>query len=68
MQILKNNNARLTTALQESHSNVEEWKKQLQFYKDECNRLRNIQSDEQSYNQTNSEVSPIILFISNKIY
>jgi homer protein len=30
---LKNNNARLTSALQESTSNVEEWKRQLHSYK-----------------------------------
>ena len=35
LQTLKNNNARLTTALQESNSNVEEWKKQLAMYKEE---------------------------------
>jgi hypothetical protein len=41
-EILRNNNAKLTTALQESHANVEEWKRQLQFYRDECSRLRQI--------------------------
>lgn len=35
LQTLKNNNARLTTALQESTINVEEWKKQLASYKEE---------------------------------
>ena len=30
---LKTTNARLTSALQESTANVEEWKKQLQTYK-----------------------------------
>ena len=42
LQILRNNNAKLTTALQESHANVEEWKRQLQFYRDECSRLRQL--------------------------
>lgn len=37
---LKNNNARLTAALQESTANVEEWKKQLATYKEENARLR----------------------------
>lgn len=39
-QTLKNNNARLKTALQESASNVEEWKTQLTAWKEECIRLR----------------------------
>ena len=38
---LKNNNARLTNALQESTANVEEWKRQLQAYKDENTRVKN---------------------------
>ena len=42
MEILRNNNAKLTTALQESHANVEEWKRQLHFYRDECTRLRQL--------------------------
>ena len=33
LSTLKNNNARLTSALQESTSNVEEWKRQLHNYK-----------------------------------
>lgn len=40
LQTLKNNNARLTAALQESTTNVEEWKKQLNAYKEESVRLR----------------------------
>lgn len=40
LQTLKNNNARLTAALQESTTNVEEWKKQLNAYKEENIRLR----------------------------
>ena len=39
LQTLKNNNARLTTALQESTANVEEWKKQLSLYKEENAKL-----------------------------
>ena len=46
LEILRNNNAKLTTALQESHGNVEEWKRQLHFYRDECTRLRQLVSDE----------------------
>jgi len=42
LEILRNNNAKLTTALQESHGNVEEWKRQLHFYRDECSRLRQL--------------------------
>jgi len=40
LQTLRNNNARLTTALQESASNVDEWNRQLQMYRDENGRLR----------------------------
>ena len=39
-QTLKNNNARLTAALQESAINVEKWKEQLNNYKEENARLR----------------------------
>ena len=42
LEILRNNNTKLTTALQESHANVEEWKRQLQFYREECSRLRQM--------------------------
>ena len=37
---LKNNNLRLTSALQESTANVEEWKRQLHSYKEENTRLK----------------------------
>lgn len=40
LQTLKNNNARLTAALQESTANVDEWKKQLAGYKEETGRLK----------------------------
>jgi len=40
MQILRNNNARLTSALQESNTNVDEWKVQLAAYKDENSRMK----------------------------
>ena len=40
LSTLKNNNARLTNALQESTANVEEWKRQLQAYKDENQRFK----------------------------
>ena len=39
-QTLKNNNARLTAALQESAVNVEKWKEQLNNYKEDNQRLR----------------------------
>ena len=42
LEILRNNNVKLTIALQESYANVEEWKKQLHFYRDECSRLRQM--------------------------
>jgi hypothetical protein len=37
---LKNNNMRLTSALQESTANVEEWKRQLHSYKEENQRMK----------------------------
>ena len=37
---LKTNNARLTSALQESTANVDEWKRQLQLYKEENSRVK----------------------------
>ena len=40
LSTLKNNNARLTSALQESTANVEEWKRQLHAYKEENTRLK----------------------------
>lgn len=40
LSTLKNNNARLTSALQESTSNVEEWKRQLHNYKVVRNGIR----------------------------
>lgn len=40
MQTLRNNNAMLTTALEESTQHVHEWKRQLQKYKEECDTLR----------------------------
>ncbi len=40
MQTLRNNNAMLTTALEESTQHVAEWKRQLQKYKEECDSLR----------------------------
>ena len=36
MQMLRNNNTMLTTALEESTQHVSEWKRQLQKYKEEC--------------------------------
>jgi len=40
LQTLKNNNARLTTALQESKSNVNKWKQQLSSYQEESTALK----------------------------
>lgn len=40
MTTLKTNNARLTSALQESTANVDEWKKQLQLLKEENARVK----------------------------
>ena len=40
LQTLKNNNSRLTTALQESATNVEEWKKQIAAFKEENAALK----------------------------
>lgn len=37
---LKTNNARLTSALQESTANVDEWKRQLQLYKEENAKIK----------------------------
>jgi hypothetical protein len=54
VQIIKTNNMRLTSALQESHSNIDEWKKQLQYYKDECTRLRNSKTASASANGVNA--------------
>ena len=42
LQTLKNNNARLTAALQESSINVEKWKEQLHNYKEENSKLRKM--------------------------
>lgn len=38
--MLKNNNIRLTSALQESTANVDQWKRQLQSFKEENQRLK----------------------------
>ena len=40
MQMLRNNNTRLTTALEESSQHVAEWKHQLQKYKEESETLK----------------------------
>lgn len=40
MTTLKSNNIRLTSALQESTANVDEWKRQLHQYKEENLRLK----------------------------
>lgn len=40
MSTLKSNNIRLTSALQESTANVDEWKRQLHQYKEENNQLK----------------------------
>ena len=40
LQTLKNNNARLTTALQESKGNISKWKQQLTSYQEENGALK----------------------------
>lgn len=40
MSTLKSNNIRLTSALQESTANVDEWKRQLHTYKEENLRMK----------------------------
>jgi len=40
MQTLRENHARLTSALQQSNANVEEWKVQLATYKEENSRMK----------------------------
>lgn len=41
LQTLRESNARLTTALQESAASVEQWKRQFSLCRDENDRLRN---------------------------
>lgn len=57
LQTLKNNNARLTTALQESTTNVEEWQKQLKLYKEDNTRLKLKVSENDWKNLKNSSNS-----------
>lgn len=40
LQALKNTNARLTTALQESMTNVDQWHRQLSMYKEENEKYK----------------------------
>lgn len=40
LQALKTTNIRLTTALQESMSNVDQWHKQLAMYKEDNEQLK----------------------------
>lgn len=54
MQTFKQQNARLTQALQES---PEEIKKQLQYYKDECNRLSTRLSKTNGNNNNNNAMT-----------
>lgn len=49
IQQLKSNTLRLTTQLHDTNSNAEDMKKQLQYYKDECNRLRNNHNMKQQH-------------------
>ena len=62
---MKNNNARLTAALQESTTNVEEWKKQLNAYKEENIKLRKkvITVDQPCY--LSSRVLSWVVFLEN---
>ncbi|WAQ98005.1 HOME1-like protein [Mya arenaria] len=59
LQTLKNNNARLTAALQESTANVEEWKKQLAGYKDETGRLKKRVSELEGKSGDSERVSDL---------
>jgi predicted nucleic acid-binding Zn-ribbon protein len=47
----------LSTALQETNSNADDLKKQLQYYKDECTRLRNNHNNKQENMDDMDEVS-----------
>ena len=62
LQTLKNNNVRLTTALQESTANVEEWKKQLAMYKEESTRMK--KRVKQKFTLCSMIVGCIYVFIS----
>lgn len=53
LSALKLNNIRLNKALQESQSNMEEWKNELQLYKNECERLQTSLSQNEKQNQGN---------------
>lgn len=56
LQTLRENNARLVDALQESSANVESWKKQLNTCKEESDTLRNkIAELEAQCNEANQE-------------
>jgi len=57
IQSLKTNTIRLSTALQETNSNADDLKKQLQYYKDECTRLRNNHNNKQENMDDMDEVS-----------
>ena len=50
IHVLKTNNVRLTAALQETQTNMDIWRKELQFYKDECSRLKNLNLSNSSKN------------------
>lgn len=62
IQALKTANLRLTAAVQESQSNVEEWKKQMMFYKEECSRLKNSPNHPNSGNNLIKKI-----YLKNKI-
>lgn len=57
LQTLRENNARLVDALQESSANVESWKKQLNACKEESDALR--QKVRHSNNVCNRSVFPL---------
>jgi len=56
IQSLKTANLRLTSAVQESQSNVDEWKRQMIFYKEEYHRLKN----NSPINNLNSEIEVVV--------
>lgn len=59
---LKSNNARLTSALQESTANVDEWKRQLHSYKEENMRMK---AKYQSDLENSKGLSEVYLFIQH---
>lgn len=68
MATLKNNNARLTSALQESTANVEEWKRQLHTYKEENMRMKAKYQNDLENSKGNNDRINVTLNASNNMY